>query len=308
MSELVEIKTPQLVLSVTAIAKIAHNLDIIIDDNLKPMLANLSKIDITGENRLAMAKHVISECNAIKKDYDSGFISFNKDYEKPKLVIDEKRKIINELIEQSKKEATIVRDTVLAEMLAEKTKQAEDYYNTLPIASLVDFSKLKGDKWKNEGCKLKDIKKELDEKADKIQNELNILGGMQHAERYNIQAFYVSCLSLDKTIEHLNTLIENEKRLKVEQERKAEEERQAQELAEWQAKQEVQEVVEVADDAIVNTDTGEVIETAKPYKEWKAEQAKGVYIITLECSIAQKNKIEQLLESEGIVYDIETGI
>jgi len=171
-----------------------------------------------NENNISLAKKDKAMLNNAAKALNSKRIEFEKEFLKPftefKEVVNETVKLISVcsgkidlVIKQSEQKAK-----------EEKKQIIVDYWKSKEF-NLVSFDKIFDEKWLNKTSKEKNIKIEIDNIIEKINDDIATLEAVGEDVDL-LKSLYLDTLNINNTIQYANTLKANREKAKIESEQR----------------------------------------------------------------------------------------
>lgn len=171
-----------------------------------------------NENNISLAKKDKAMLNNAAKALNSKRIEFEKEFLKPfaefKEVVNETVKLISVcsgkidlVIKQSEQKAK-----------EEKKQIIVDYWKSKEF-NLVSFDKIFDEKWLNKTSKEKNIKIEIDNIIEKINDDIATLEAIGEDVDL-LKSLYLDTLNINNTIQYANTLKANREKAKIESEQR----------------------------------------------------------------------------------------
>ena len=257
------------------------------------------------EDTVADAKKHVATLRKFKKALNDKKIEVGKAYSLPLAEFESKVKELQALIDKPIEEIGLQIEVFETARKEKKKKAIEEIYNSLldEIKEVVTLGSIYLDKWENKGCLLDDIKKDIEEVADKVLAEITLIKSMKSDVEKKALDIYKINRNLASAIEYINDDI-NRKREIIEQEKERTRQAEAEQIRKEERlkiQQEQQIEKEVAD--AKEETTNDLIESLTPVFETEEEMEELVYKIRLNKD--GKNKLEMFMDSVGIDYQEE---
>ncbi len=99
-----------------------------------------------------------------------------------------------------------------------KRKEIENYWHTLGI-TVVTLDRIFNSKWLNKTFSMNDIMQEVEEKVEKIMNELSTINLIKDEDTEILRSFYLETLDLNAALEKNKQLKANREKLRIEAEK-----------------------------------------------------------------------------------------
>lgn len=248
-------------------------------------------LDNYNSGNISIAKKDKAELNRAAKMLNDKRIEIERAFMNPieefKLTVNDTVKLIKEC---SAKIDGIVKG-VEQEEKQNKKALLQEYFFTLNF-NLVDFEKIFNEKWLNKTAKIEEIKKEINDRIEKIKSDLTVLDHIGEAEAKN---FYLSVLDLDAALNKANEIKANRERLlKIEAEKQAPINITPQETSTPLVEEDAQEVIDISNLTAKQ-------ETEAPSNE---PEKQDMYCVTFKATGTkeQLEKLQHFMNSEKIEY------
>lgn len=193
--------------------KVEHNLPELLDI-IKKRLESYKTI-VYGENSISIAKRDRADLNVLAKAINEARLNAEKEFMKPFHEIKDICKEIDTEIKAASAMADNFIKTAEEKMRGDKRVECELIFANEEF-NLVDFEQIFNEKWLNKSISLIEVKKEINEKITKIQNDIGIIEALPGCIENNLKAFYLNSLDISQTLTHSKSLTERKERLALE--------------------------------------------------------------------------------------------
>lgn len=200
-------------LKITA-GSVEHNLPKLLEA-IKKRLESYRNI-VYGENAISVAKRDRADLNALAKAVNEARLKAEKEFMKPFYEIKDICKEIDTEIKSAAAMADNFIKTAEEKMREDKRRECELIFANEEF-NLVDFEQIFNEKWLNKSVSLIEVKKEINERISKIQNDIEVIEALPGCAENNLKAFYLGSLDISQTLAHGKSLTERKERLAMEE-------------------------------------------------------------------------------------------
>lgn len=136
---------------------------------------------VVTENEIKSAKSDRAKLNKLKEALNNKKIEVKKQYLAPYEIFETQVKDLMSIIDEGVKNIDGQLKEFEQKELESKFQEMIDYYvdNYRDYTEILPLKKIAPEKWKNKTCKIADIKKQIDEKVSKFENDLRVIKAMR---------------------------------------------------------------------------------------------------------------------------------